>query len=134
MSFRSKAVVMREIGAPDVLEIRDLELPWPGKDDQVLVRLEAAGVNPADPFFRALGTYLGEGPGTVLGHDGAGVRATASEGSRRHEEKSGFGAACRLHGYRTTGGDERPVDRGCDRAVFRLDGSLSRGVIAHRVP
>lgn len=73
MTFASKAVIMRETGAPDVLELRDFELAWPGKDDEVLVRIEAAGVNPADTFFRALGTYLGEGPGTVLGHDGAGV-------------------------------------------------------------
>ena len=53
--------------------MHEIELPWPGKTDQVLVRMEAAGVNPADTFFRALGTYIGEGPGTVLGHDGAGV-------------------------------------------------------------
>jgi NADPH2:quinone reductase len=73
MSFASKAVVMREVGAPDVLEIRDFELSWPGHSDEALVRIEAAGINPADTFFRALGAYLGEGPGTVLGHDGAGV-------------------------------------------------------------
>lgn len=73
MPFTCEAVVMREIGAPEVLEIQEIQLPWPGKPDEVLVRLEAAGVNPADTFFRALGTYLGEGPGTVLGHDGAGV-------------------------------------------------------------
>lgn len=73
MSFTSVAAVMREIGAPDVLEIQDFELPWPGTSQEVLVRIEAAGINPADTFFRALGTYLGEGPGTVLGHDGAGV-------------------------------------------------------------
>ena len=73
MTFSSKAVVMREIGAPDVLEIKDFNLPWPGSSDEVLVRIEVAGVNPADTFFRSLGTYLGEGPGTILGHDGAGV-------------------------------------------------------------
>lgn len=73
MPLVSKAVVMREIGAPEVLELRDVELPWPASSDEVLVRIEAAGVNPADTFFRALGTYVGEGPGTVLGHDGAGV-------------------------------------------------------------
>jgi NADPH2:quinone reductase len=73
MSFVSEAIVMRDIGAPDVLEIRDFELPWPGNGEDVLVRIEAAGINPADTFFRAFGTYLGEGPGTILGHDGAGV-------------------------------------------------------------
>jgi len=73
MSFTCEAVVMREIGAPDVLGIQEISLPWPGKEDEVLVRMEAAGINPADTFFRALGTYLGDGPGTVLGHDGAGT-------------------------------------------------------------
>ncbi len=73
MPFVSEAVVMRETGAPDVLELRDFELPWPRNSDEVLVRIEAAGINPADTFFRVFGTYLGEGPGTVLGHDGAGV-------------------------------------------------------------
>lgn len=73
MSFVSEAIVMRDIGAPDVLEIRDFALPWPGNSEDVLVRIEAAGINPADTFFRAFGTYLGEGPGTILGHDGAGV-------------------------------------------------------------
>jgi len=73
MSFTCEAAVMREIGAPDVLEIQQIELPWPGKSDEVLVRMEAAGINPADTFFRALGLYIGEGPGAVLGHDGAGI-------------------------------------------------------------
>ena len=73
MSFTSEAATLREFGAADVFEMRELQLPWPGKTDDVLVRIEAAGVNPADTFFRALGTYIGEGPGTVLGHDGAGV-------------------------------------------------------------
>ncbi len=73
MSFTCDAVVMRETGGPNVLEIQEVQLPWPGKSNDVLVRMEAAGVNPADTFFRALGTYLGDGPGTILGHDGAGV-------------------------------------------------------------
>lgn len=73
MPFTSEAATLREFGAPDVFVIHEIELPWPGNADDVLVRMEAAGVNPADTFFRALGTYLGDGPGTVLGHDGAGV-------------------------------------------------------------
>jgi NADPH2:quinone reductase len=75
MSFTSEAATLREFGAADVFEMRELQLPWPGKTDDVLVRIEAAGINPADTFFRALGTYIGQGPGTVLGHDGAGVVA-----------------------------------------------------------
>ncbi|NNC98895.1 MAG: zinc-binding dehydrogenase, partial [Gammaproteobacteria bacterium] len=73
MTFVTRAAVLNRIGGPDVFEIKEVQLPWPGNSDDVLVRIEAAGVNPADTFFRALGTYLGEAPGTVLGHDGAGI-------------------------------------------------------------
>jgi NADPH:quinone reductase-like Zn-dependent oxidoreductase len=42
-----KAIVQDEYGSPDVLELRDIDKPEIG-DDQVLVRVHAAGVNPAD--------------------------------------------------------------------------------------
>jgi NADPH2:quinone reductase len=73
MSFTSEAAVMCRIGAPDVFEIQEIDLPWPGNSDEVLVRMQSAGINPADTFFRALGPYIGDGQGSVLGHDGAGV-------------------------------------------------------------
>ena len=71
--FETEAMVMRDIGGPEVFELQTIELPWDPDGDAVRVRLEAAGINPADTFFRALGPYLGEGKGAVLGHDGAGV-------------------------------------------------------------
>ncbi|MDH5355855.1 MAG: zinc-binding dehydrogenase [Gammaproteobacteria bacterium] len=79
MTFTCDAMVMREPGAPDVLERRTIELSWPGKPDEVLVKLEAAGINPADTFFRALGPYIGDGVGATLGHDGAGVVEAVGE-------------------------------------------------------
>jgi len=42
-----RAVVHDSFGSPDVLEIRELEKPTPA-DDEVLVRVCAASVNPAD--------------------------------------------------------------------------------------
>ncbi|MBL1084491.1 NAD(P)-dependent alcohol dehydrogenase [Streptomyces actinomycinicus] len=42
-----KAVVQDRYGAPDVLELRDVEQPVPG-DDEVLVRVRAAGLNAYD--------------------------------------------------------------------------------------
>jgi NADPH:quinone reductase-like Zn-dependent oxidoreductase len=42
-----KTIVQDEYGSPDVLEFRDIDRPDIG-DDQVLVRVHAAGVNPAD--------------------------------------------------------------------------------------
>jgi len=42
-----KAIVGERYGRPDVLELRDVEPPEPA-DDQVLVRVHASSVNPAD--------------------------------------------------------------------------------------
>ena len=42
-----KTISQDEYGSPDVLELRDIDRPEIG-DDQVLLRVHAAGVNPAD--------------------------------------------------------------------------------------
>src|SRR5918993_1469780 len=42
-----KAIVQDKYGSPEVLELRDIDKPAIG-DDEVLVRIRAAGVNPAD--------------------------------------------------------------------------------------
>ncbi len=42
-----KAIVQDAYGSPDVLELRDIDRPEIG-DDEVLVRVHAAGVNPGD--------------------------------------------------------------------------------------
>lgn len=73
MTFTTHAIVMRGTGGPEVLDYRPLDLPWDPAGDAVLVRLVAAGVNPADTYFRAYGPYLGAAAGCVLGHDGAGI-------------------------------------------------------------
>ena len=64
---------MTAIGGPDVLQVQDLDVAWPGSDGDVLVRLKCVGLNPADTFFRALGTYVESDEPIVLGHDGAGI-------------------------------------------------------------
>lgn len=73
MSFKTNAMVMRGAGGPEVLTYAPVTLPWDPEGSAVLVRLVAAGVNPADTFFRSLGPYVGEAEGCVLGHDGAGI-------------------------------------------------------------
>ena len=47
-----KAVVIREAGGPEVLEIRDVPNPPPPKNDQVLVRVRASALNRADILQR----------------------------------------------------------------------------------
>jgi putative PIG3 family NAD(P)H quinone oxidoreductase len=46
-----KAIVAREPGAPDVLELREVETPNP-RPDEVLIKVAAAGVNRADLLQR----------------------------------------------------------------------------------
>lgn len=80
-----KAIQMREPGAPDVLTLVELPKPEIQSATDVLVRLEAAGVNPVDTKIRARGTLV---PGTltaVLGCDGAGVVEAVGEAVTRFQ-------------------------------------------------
>lgn len=64
---------MSVFGGPEVLELKTIPDPEP-QAGEVLVRLHAAGVNPAETYART-GTYAFYKPPlpTVLGFDGAGV-------------------------------------------------------------
>lgn len=73
MTSKMKAAVLSAPGGPDALEIKEVEIPWPGLDNQVLVRLKAAALNPADAYFRAFGPYIDNAGPCILGHDGAGI-------------------------------------------------------------
>ena len=63
-----KAVVAHEYGAPEVLKFEEVPQPEP-KEDEVLVRVIAGGVNPADPltlggkYAQEWGTHLPLIPG-----------------------------------------------------------------------
>jgi len=80
MTFKVNAVVCNGTGGPEVLEQAEIGLPWPRGEDDILVRLKAAALNPADGFFRALGPYIESAGSLVLGHDGAGVVEAAGAG------------------------------------------------------
>src|SRR5437762_5506664 len=47
-----KAVVVHEYGGPEVLKYEEVPRPEP-KEDQILVRVMAAGVNPVDALIRS---------------------------------------------------------------------------------
>ena len=73
-----KAVVYTNYGSPDVLEIRDIKKPVPN-DDQVLIKVRAASVNPLDwhfiegtPYIMRLGVGLRKPKDPRLGVDLAG--------------------------------------------------------------
>ena len=74
-----KAIVYRCYGSPDVLEFADVEKPTPA-DDEVLVKVVAASVNPLDwhrmrgsPYIMRLGSGLGAPNRTSMGVDFAGT-------------------------------------------------------------
>jgi NADPH:quinone reductase-like Zn-dependent oxidoreductase len=69
-----KAVVIHEYGGPEVLKYEDIPRPEPN-DDQLLVQVVAAGVNPVDGMIRS-GMFAKEGNRAfpiILGGDVAGV-------------------------------------------------------------
>src|SRR5713101_9345700 len=69
-----KAIVVHNYGGPEVLKYEDTQRPEP-KDDQILVRVIAAGVNPVDGMIRS-GMFAKEGKRAfpiILGGDVAGV-------------------------------------------------------------
>ncbi|HEY2124651.1 MAG TPA: NADP-dependent oxidoreductase [Chthoniobacterales bacterium] len=69
-----KAVVAHQYGGPEVLHLEDVPLPV-AQENEVLVRVIASGVNPADPlivsgkYAREFGTHLP----LVPGYDMAGI-------------------------------------------------------------
>jgi NADPH:quinone reductase-like Zn-dependent oxidoreductase len=71
---RMKAIVVHEYGGPEVLKYEDAPVPEP-KENEVLVRVIASGVNPADPlivsgkYAKEFGTHLP----LIPGYDVAGI-------------------------------------------------------------
>ncbi|MFD9904849.1 NADP-dependent oxidoreductase [Streptomyces sp. NPDC059063] len=75
-----RAVSQDRAGAPDVLKVVEAPRPVPGRGE-VLVRVRAAGVNPADWKTRERGVFAdGSVPPFTLGFDVAGVVAAVGAG------------------------------------------------------
>jgi NADPH:quinone reductase-like Zn-dependent oxidoreductase len=86
-----KAVVYRCYGSPDVLRLEDVEKPVPA-DDEVLVRIHAAAINPYDwhfmrgsPYIMRLGSGIGAPKDTRLGVDFAGTVESVGSGVTRFQ-------------------------------------------------
>ena len=83
-----KAIAYHHYGSPDVLKCEEVSKPTPG-DDEVLIRVRAASVNPVDrhyrgsPYLARLMTGLRRPKDTRLGFDVAGeVEAVGAKVSR----------------------------------------------------
>jgi NADPH:quinone reductase-like Zn-dependent oxidoreductase len=81
-----RAIVQGTYGSPDALGLRDIEEPV-AKDDQVLVRVQATSVNPADwhfmrgePYIARMQAGLRRPKNAVLGCDLAGRVEAVGEG------------------------------------------------------
>ncbi|TMM04760.1 MAG: quinone oxidoreductase [Actinobacteria bacterium] len=72
-----KAIVYEHHGGPEVLEFKDVSDPSP-REGQVLVDVEAAGVNYRDVYEREGRSYAVEPP-AVIGVEGAGTVADSGE-------------------------------------------------------
>jgi NADPH2:quinone reductase len=66
---------MTAVGGPEVLATVDIPAPAPG-DNELRVRLHAAGVNPIDTKLRSRGVFFENALPAVLGCDGAGTVET----------------------------------------------------------
>jgi len=93
-----KAIVQGRFGPPEVLELREIDQPEPG-DDEVLVRVHAASVNPADWYAMTGTPYLARPqmglrrPKARLGLDLAGaVEAVGGNVARLKPGDEVFGA------------------------------------------
>lgn len=66
-----KAIVFERNGGPEVLEVKDVDDPKP-RDGEVVVDVEAVGVNFRDVYEREGPTY-GSRPPAIIGAEGAGM-------------------------------------------------------------
>jgi NADPH:quinone reductase len=74
-----RAVIVSQFGGPEQLRLADVADPVPGQG-QVRIAVDAAGVNPVDPFNRADGSWAGLRVPCILGYDIAGVVESVGPG------------------------------------------------------
>ena len=96
-----KAIVYNDYGSPDVLKCEEVDKPTPG-DSEVLIRVRAASVNPADwhymrgtPYFVRLQAGLRRPKATRLGVDVAGQVETVGRNVTQLKPGDGVFGACR---------------------------------------
>ncbi|MGW2559648.1 zinc-dependent alcohol dehydrogenase family protein [Streptomyces sp. NPDC001514] len=76
----TRAVLFHDLGGPEVLTVEDVPLREPGRGE-VLIRVEAIGLNRADALFRS-GTYYYRPtlPGSRIGYEAAGIVEATGDG------------------------------------------------------
>jgi NADPH:quinone reductase-like Zn-dependent oxidoreductase len=101
-----KAIVYTKYGPPDVLELKEVEKPTP-KENEVLVKVHAASVNPLDwhylrgkPFFmRLTGAGLLKPKNKLLGADKAGRVEAVGKNVKQFQPGDEVFGASKLGGF-----------------------------------
>jgi NADPH:quinone reductase-like Zn-dependent oxidoreductase len=108
-----KAVVANEFGGPEVLKYQDAPKPEP-KNDEILVRVIAAAVNPVDTYVRQ-GKFLKSSGPIIIGYDIAGIVERTGPEARRF--KPGDQVYCYLSVMRGGGYAEYAVAKESETAL-----------------
>ena len=80
-SATMKAIVVHQYGGPEVLKLDEAPQPEP-KEDEVLIRVMAAGINPVDAYIRSGKYGTGKLP-YIPGMDVAGVIEAAGTSAKK---------------------------------------------------
>src|SRR5256714_12540157 len=111
-----KAVVANEYGGPQVLKYQDVPKPEP-KQDEILVRVIAAGVNPVDSYVRQgrFGKRGSDSGPLIIGYDIAGM--VEKTGGNAKKFKPGDAVYCYLSVMRGGGYAEFAVAKESETAL-----------------
>ena len=74
-----KSIIVHEYGEPEVMALEDVPIPEPGAG-QVLIKIEAAGVNPVDTYLRSGNHAHAPQLPYTPGKDGAGIVEKVGDG------------------------------------------------------
>jgi len=118
-----RAVVLTRNGGPEVLELQEVREPEPGAND-LLVRVEAVGVNYRDVYERVGGGAYDVPPGTIVGVEGAGTVVSVGAGVDE------FAPGDRVVWVAAQGSYAELVLVGADKAVPVPDGVSSENAAA----
>jgi NADPH2:quinone reductase len=110
-----RAIVVTAKGGPDVLQLHELPDPVPGPGE-LLVQVEAAGVNYRDVYERVGQGAYNAAPGTIAGVEGAGHVVAVGD------ERTGFAVGDRVAWWAAQGSYAEFVSVRADVAVPIPDG------------
>lgn len=109
-----KAVVVNEWGGPEVLKYQDAPKPEP-KDDEILVRVIAAAVNPVDTYVRQGKFGGGRNLPAIIGYDISGTVEKTGANAKKFEQ--GDAVYCYLSVMRGGGYAEFAVAKESETAL-----------------